>query len=80
MLQEIIFAFSSWLSFFLSYLCGQVVRDYDEEEKGFASGSDRIREDSEPRSSGSPPPLEPEEVEVEDKDSDHQPVDMDMSD
>ncbi|BFY99248.1 hypothetical protein BsWGS_02287 [Bradybaena similaris] len=56
----------------------KVVRDYDEEEKGFASGSDRIREDSEPRSSGSPPPLEPEEV--EDKDSDHQPVDMDMSD
>ncbi|CAG5124593.1 unnamed protein product [Candidula unifasciata] len=58
----------------------KVVRDYDEEEKGFASGSDRIREDSEPRSSGSPPPLEAEDVEVEDKDSDHQPVDMDMSD
>ncbi|CAL1540336.1 unnamed protein product [Lymnaea stagnalis] len=52
----------------------KVKRDYDEEEKGFASGSDKERDNSEERS------LSPPTLEAGDKDSDHQPVDMDMSD
>lgn len=66
-------------------------RDYDEEEKGFNSDSDKEsknsvdmdldkpeeRVDSQRSSpSSSPPPLE----NMEAKDSDHQQVDMDMSD
>ena len=52
----------------------QIKRDYDEEEKGFGSGSEKDREVSETRSD-SPPTLEAVE-----RDSDHQAVDMDMSD
>lgn len=63
---------SSDFDVFFSFI--QIKRDYDEEEKGFASGSEKERGVTEERS------LSPPILEAGDKDSDHQPVDMDMSD